>query len=174
MEHKTYQPQMPDIMEAVFDAVYLLFDLVAGIVFFAMAQGCPLFVLYGILTLTLCGGDAFHLVPRIFRAFRGSTPKIKHLMGTGLQISSITMTAFYVILLFIWKLTFPGFAAPATVEVMIWASAIIRIAVCRPRTTGAPTRAICSCPSSGTVYSPSPASASLSCTPFPGTPAGIT
>lgn len=50
MDHKTYQPQMPDIMEAVFDAVYLLFDLVAGIVFFAMAQGRPLFVLYGILT----------------------------------------------------------------------------------------------------------------------------
>ena len=130
MDHKTYQPKMPDIMEAIFDAIYLLFDLVAGIVFFAMAQGRPLFVLYGILTLTLCGGDAFHLVPRIFRAFRGSTPKIKHLMGTGLQISSITMTAFYVILLFIWKLTFPGFAAPAAVEVMIWASAIIRIAVC--------------------------------------------
>ena len=57
-------------------------------------------------------------------------PKIKHLMGTGLQISSITMAAFYAILLFIWKLTFPDFAAPAAVEVMIWASAIIRIAVC--------------------------------------------
>ena len=42
-----------------------------------MAQGRSLFVLYGVLTLTLCGGDAFHLVPRIFRAFRGSTPKIK-------------------------------------------------------------------------------------------------
>ena len=130
MDHKAYQPKMPDIMEAVFDAVYLLFDFVAGIVFFAMAQGRPLFGLYGILTLTLCGGDAFHLVPRIFRAFRGSTPKIKHLMGTGLQISSITMAAFYAILLFIWKLTFPDFAAPAAVEVMIWASAIIRIAVC--------------------------------------------
>lgn len=64
MDHKTYQPKMPDIMEAIFDAIYLLFDLVAGIVFFAMAQGRPLFVLYGILTLTLCGGDAFHLVPR--------------------------------------------------------------------------------------------------------------
>ena len=50
MDHKAYQPKMPDIMEAVFDAVYLLFDFVAGIVFFAMAQGRPLFVLYGILT----------------------------------------------------------------------------------------------------------------------------
>lgn len=46
--------------------VYLLFDLVAGIVFFCHGcQGRPLFVLYGILTLTLCGGDAFHLVPWI-------------------------------------------------------------------------------------------------------------
>ena len=52
MDRKTYRPKMPDIMEAVFDAVYLLFDFVAGIVFFAMAQGRPLFVLYGILTLT--------------------------------------------------------------------------------------------------------------------------
>ena len=39
MDPKTYQPKMPDIMEAIFDTIYLLFDLVAGIVFFAMAQG---------------------------------------------------------------------------------------------------------------------------------------
>ena len=34
MDHKTYQPQMPDIMEAVFDAVYLLFDLAAFLAIF--------------------------------------------------------------------------------------------------------------------------------------------
>ena len=38
MDHKTYQPKMPDIMEAIFDAIYLLFDLVAGIVFFYLIQ----------------------------------------------------------------------------------------------------------------------------------------
>ena len=27
MDHKTYQPKMPDIMEAIFDAVYLLFGV---------------------------------------------------------------------------------------------------------------------------------------------------
>ena len=58
MNHKTYQPKMPDLMEAVFDAAYLIFDLIAGILFFTMAQGRSLFILYGILTLTLCGGDA--------------------------------------------------------------------------------------------------------------------
>lgn len=43
MNHKTYQPKMPDLMEAVFDAAYLIFDLIAGILFFTMAQGRSLF-----------------------------------------------------------------------------------------------------------------------------------
>ena len=57
--------KMPDLMEAIFDACYLIFDLIAGILFFVYSKGNPLFILYGVLTLTLCGGDAFHLVPRI-------------------------------------------------------------------------------------------------------------
>ena len=130
MNQETYKPQMPDVMEAIFDTAYLLFDLIAGFVFLAQAQGRTLFVLYGILTLTLCGGDAFHLVPRIIRAFRGSSDKIKRQLGIGLQVSSITMTVFYIILLFILKFTFPELTAPVAVEAMIWISAIIRIVVC--------------------------------------------
>ena len=105
---------MPDIMEAIFDAGYLIFDLIAGILFFVFSKGNPLFILYGVLTLTLCGGDAFHLVPRIIRAVHGSSEK----------------TVFYIILLYVWKLTFPELNAPAAVEAMIWISAIIRIVVC--------------------------------------------
>lgn len=71
-------------MEAVFDAAYLIFDLVAGMLFFAFSKGNALFVLYGVLTLTLCGGDAFHLVPRIIRAAKGSNEKIKRQLGIGL------------------------------------------------------------------------------------------
>ena len=130
MNQETYKPQMPDVMEAIFDTAYLLFDLIAGFVFLAQAQGRTLFVLYGILTLTLCGGDAFHLVPRMIRAFRGSSDKIKRQLGIGLQVSSITMTVFYIILLFIWKFTFPELTAPVAVEAMIWISAVIRIVVC--------------------------------------------
>ncbi len=58
-------------------------------------------MLYGILTLTLCGGDAFHLVPRVIRAFRGSSDKIKKQLGMGLQIFSVTMTVFYILLMYI-------------------------------------------------------------------------
>ena len=130
MKEQTYKPLMPDLMEAIFDAGYLIFDLVAGILFFAYAGGNSLFVLYGILTLTLCGGDAFHLVPRIIRAVRGSSEKIKRQMGRGLQISSVTMTAFYIILMYVWKATFPELEAPLVVEAMVWISAIVRIIVC--------------------------------------------
>lgn len=130
MNHKAYQPKMPDRMEAVFDAAYLIFDLIAGILFFTMAQGRSLFILYGVLTLTLCGGDAFHLVPRIIRAVRGSSDRIKKQLGIGLQVSSITMTVFYIILLYVWKATFPQLQAPVAVEVLIWLSAILRILIC--------------------------------------------
>lgn len=94
------------------------------------SKGNSLFVLYGILTLTLCGGDAFHLVPRVIRAFRGSSDKIKKQLGMGLQISSVTMTVFYILLMYIWKNTFPEMQIPAALEIIIWVSALVRIIVC--------------------------------------------
>ncbi len=130
MKENNYKPQVPDIMESIFDAVYLLFDLIAAIIFFACSKGNILFILYGILTLTLCGGDAFHLVPRIIRAVRGSNDKVKRQLGIGLQVSSVTMTVFYIILMYIWKYTFPELTIPAAIEAMIWISAIIRIVIC--------------------------------------------
>ena len=130
MKQNNYKPQLPDVMEAIFDAAYLIFDLVAAILFFIYSNGNMLFILYGILTLTLCGGDAFHLVPRIIRAVCGSSDKIKKQLGIGLQISSITMTVFYIILMYIWKFTFPGFTIPVIIEVIIWISAIVRIVIC--------------------------------------------
>lgn len=54
--NEKYVPKMPDIMEAIFDTCYLLFDLMAGVIFLTKANGNMLFTLYGILTLTLCGG----------------------------------------------------------------------------------------------------------------------
>ena len=119
-----------DVMEAIFDTAYLIFDLVAAILFFIFSQGNMLFILYGVLTLTLCGGDAFHLVPRIIRAVHGSNDKIKRQLGIGLQVSSITMTVFYIILMYIWKFTFPELKMPAIIEAIIWISAVVRIVIC--------------------------------------------
>ena len=30
MKQNNYKPQIPDVMEAIFDAAYLIFDLIAG------------------------------------------------------------------------------------------------------------------------------------------------
>ena len=130
MKKSNYKPQNPDLMEAVFDAVYLTFDLAAAVFFFLCSKGNILYVLYGILTLTLCGGDAFHLVPRIIRAVRGTNDKIKRQLGIGLQVSSITMTVFYIILMYIWKFTFPELKMPAIIEAIIWISAVVKIVIC--------------------------------------------
>ena len=34
MKQNNYKPQIPDVMEAIFDAAYLIFDLIAGLLFF--------------------------------------------------------------------------------------------------------------------------------------------
>lgn len=39
MEENNYKPQIPDVMEAIFDAAYLIFDLVAAILFFTFSKG---------------------------------------------------------------------------------------------------------------------------------------
>ena len=39
MKENNYKPQMPDVMEAIFDAAYLIFDLVAAILFFTFSKG---------------------------------------------------------------------------------------------------------------------------------------
>lgn len=130
MTKQSDTPRVPDLMEAVFDTCYLLFDLIAGILFFAFSHGSPLFLLYGVLTWTLCFGDAFHLVPRVLRAVKGSSEKMERQLGIGLQISSITMTIFYILLLYIWKQTFYEMTAPVMLEILIWVSAAVRIVVC--------------------------------------------
>lgn len=130
MSNEKYKPRVPDIVEAVFDIGYLTFAFIAGLFFLVKAQGRMMFELYGILTLTLCGGDAFHLVPRVVRALRGSSDEIKRKMAFGVQVSSITMTAFYVILMYVWKYTFETITAPIVLEVIIWITAIVRIVIC--------------------------------------------
>lgn len=130
MKNDAYSPKIYDFFEVIFDIGYLIFDLIAGILFFVFSKGNILFILYGILTLTLCFGDAFHLIPRVKRALYGSNEKISRELGIGLQVSSITMTIFYILLLYIWKLTFPELKAPLMIQIIVWITGLIRIFIC--------------------------------------------
>ena len=90
------------IGESVFCIAYLMFDFIATILFLKNGSN-RLFLLYGIMTLILGFGDAFHLIPRVIRNIKGETEKIQWWMNFGLLITSITMTVFYIILFYIWK-----------------------------------------------------------------------
>lgn len=121
---------MPQVGEAVFCIAYLIFDLIASVIFFVNADDSQALYLFGVLTLVLGGGDAFHLVPRVIRAFRGNSPKVEWWSGLGLMVSSITMTVFYVLLFYIWRAIFSEVSYPSALPVLIWASAAIRIILC--------------------------------------------
>ncbi|MDE6593471.1 MAG: hypothetical protein K2K57_10480 [Oscillospiraceae bacterium] len=130
MKKEKTKSRMPQIGEAIFCIAYLVFDLIAAIVFFANAGGSRVLMLFGVLTLVLGGGDAFHLVPRVVKAFHGDSPKVEWWSGLGLMVSSITMTVFYVLLFYIWKSIFPAVSYPSVLPVLIWGSAALRILLC--------------------------------------------
>ncbi len=124
------KPRMPQVGEAIFCIAYLLFDLIAAVIFFVNARGDRALLLFGVLTFVLGGGDAFHLVPRVIKAFRGDSEKIGWWSGLGLMISSITMTVFYILLFYVWRAIFPEMEYPAALFWLIWISAAIRIILC--------------------------------------------
>ena len=126
------------IGESVFCIGYLLFDLVAGIIFLANSSE-RLFLLYGIMTLLLGFGDAFHLVPRVVRHIKGSSERVEWWMNLGLAVTSVTMTVFYIILLYIWKSneTVADLMVNRRISALasgctgvIWSMAIARIIIC--------------------------------------------
>lgn len=45
MRENNYKPQMPDVMEAIFDAAYLIFDLVVAVLFFIFSKGNTLLLM---------------------------------------------------------------------------------------------------------------------------------
>ena len=90
--------KMPQIGEAVFCIIYLIFGYIAGTVMLLHADGNSVALILGILTLVLAGGDSFHLVPRIINAFKGKFEAYEFYAGLGLMVSSITMTVFYILL----------------------------------------------------------------------------
>ena len=90
--------KMPQIGEAVFCIIYLIFGYIAGIVMITHANDSSLNLILGTLTLVLAGGDSFHLVPRIINAFKDKYEAYEFYAGLGLMVSSITMTIFYILL----------------------------------------------------------------------------
>lgn len=94
---------MGKIMEAIFCVAYLIVTFILGVKIIKIAKDNKESKLFGIMSLVLVSGDAFHLVPRVMSAINQSGD-YTNAMGIGTLITSITMTIFYLIMYFIFEL----------------------------------------------------------------------
>lgn len=117
--------KMPQIGEAVFCIIYLLFGCIAGVSIVICSKGTDYKLILGILTLVLASGDSFHLVPRIINAFCDKFEKYEFWAGLGLLISSITMTIFYILLYYACRLLPTSDVITDTFEYMYYVLMII-------------------------------------------------
>lgn len=118
---------MGKIMEAVFCVFYLVFTGITGVRILQKSNGRREIRLFGIMTLALVFGDAFHLVPRILAAVNAAGDYTVSL-GIGKLITSVTMTLFYCILYGIFEQHY-GKKSTA-LRVTIGLLAAVRIVLC--------------------------------------------
>lgn len=115
------------IMELLFDAAYLITAMTVGIIM--LKNGKTWYIkLFGIMSILLSAGDAFHLVPRVYALLTNGLAANAFALGLGKLITSITMTIFYVILYFIYELR--SGEKNNIYRIIIGALAAIRIILC--------------------------------------------
>lgn len=86
-------------LEVIFDVLYLFAAIIIGIILISSSANNTVRIIAGIAALTLAFGDAFHLVPRIiYITIPNVSEHIIYYLGRGKQITSVTMTLFYLLL----------------------------------------------------------------------------
>ena len=112
--------------ESIFDILYLLFAITAGVLLLVKKRGLP-YLLMGIAVLALGIGDSFHLIPRVLRYFcKGD---FTFYLGLGKLITSLTMTAFYLLLYHLWLVLFK-LPENRKLTILVYALAFIRVVLC--------------------------------------------
>lgn len=119
---------MRAIMETGFDLVYLTAVIAMGIWMVRASRGREQVKLFGVMALVLGCGDAFHLLPRAYALCTDGLYAHAAALGAGKLITSITMTAFYVLLYEIARRRYHLKSKPLTGAV--YALAAARIALC--------------------------------------------
>jgi len=116
-------------MEAVFCILYLVFTGFLGIAMLVTAKGNFDRRFFGLLTVVLVAGDAFHLVPRIYGALTNTMAEIYAALGFGTLVTSVTMTIFYVMVWEFWRKR-RNYSKISPVAIVFYVAAVVRIALC--------------------------------------------
>lgn len=117
---------MQAIFETIFDIVYLSTCVILGVKMIKESNGNKQYKLFGIMSITLGLGDAFHLVPRAIALNTTGLENFVGPLGIGKFITSITMTIFYIILYYVWRKRY-NIKGKETLTISIYALAALRI-----------------------------------------------
>ena len=120
---------MQAIFETLFDIVYLVSVITLGVLMIRGSQGRRQYFLYGMMAVVLGCGDAFHLVPRAIALCTTGLENYTAALGVGKLITSITMTLFYVLLYYVWRLRYQV-NDKKELTMIVWILALLRIVLC--------------------------------------------
>lgn len=120
---------MQAIVETLFDAIYLISVITIGITMIRNCNGNKEYRFFGIMAVVLGVGDSFHLVPRAVALFTTGLDHFTVALGTGKFITSITMTVFYILLYYVWRIRYQV-KGQHTITAAIYALSALRIILC--------------------------------------------
>lgn len=120
---------MRAIFETSFDAIYLIGVIILGIIMIIKSKNNKQFKLFGIMAVVLGLGDSFHLIPRAIALCTTGLENYTYALGIGKFITSITMTIFYVILYYIWRIRYK-ITDKKIYTILVYILAFLRIALC--------------------------------------------
>lgn len=120
---------MQAIMETLFDVVYLITVTLLGLTMIRKNGGNKQYLLFGIMAVTLGAGDAFHLVPRAYALCTTGLENFVVALGIGKLITSVTMTIFYVLLYYVWRIRY-HIVGKKGLTIAMFGLAALRIALC--------------------------------------------
>ena len=120
---------MQAIMETTFDVVYLITVVTLGIIMIMKNNGKKQYFLFGVMAVTLGVGDSFHLVPRAISLCTTGLENYTFALGIGKFITSITMTIFYILLYYVWRLRYK-IEGKNGITLAIYLLSITRIILC--------------------------------------------
>ena len=120
---------MQAIVETLFDAVYLITVLTIGMIMIAKSGSNKEYRLFGIMAVVLGAGDSFHLIPRALALCTTGLDDFTAVLGVGKLVTSITMTVFYVLLYYVWRVRY-RIGGQRNLTVMVYALSALRIVLC--------------------------------------------
>lgn len=120
---------MQAVVETLFDAIYLILVISIGITMIVKSNGNKEYKLFGIMAVVLGAGDSFHLIPRAVALCTTGLENFTVALGTGKFITSITMTIFYIILYYVWRIRY-NIKGQNQITAVIYILSTLRIVLC--------------------------------------------